>query len=157
MSTLNDITQEVSEVFRTKWTRRKGTVVPESGSLQLGNDAVVLEGAVLYADLKGSTNLVNEYKDYFAAEVYKSFLITACSVIRRNNGVITSFDGDRVMAVFIGDLKCSNSAKAGLQLFAAVKRINEELLRQYPSCAYRVDYAAGIDVSDLFVVRTGIR
>ena len=157
MYTLDEIGKSVSEIFKTKWSRRKGIVVPESDSLQLGNDAVVLDGAVLYADLKGSTNLVSEYKDYFAAEIYKSFLVTACSVIRRNDGVVTSFDGDRVMAVFIGDYKCSNATKAGLQLFSAVKIINEKLSQQYPLGAYKIDYAAGIDVSNLFVVRTGIR
>ena len=157
MLTLNEIRHKVAEIFRTNWGRRKGMCVPESDSLQLGNDAVIIEGAVLYADLKESTNLVNEYKDYFAAEVYKAFLITACSVIKKNDGAITSFDGDRVMAVFIGDRKCSNATKCGLQLFSAVKVINEELARQYPSCAYRIDYAAGIDVSNLFVARTGVR
>lgn len=51
MYTLDEIGKSVSEIFKTKWSRRKGIVVPESDSLQLGNDAVVLDGAVLYADI----------------------------------------------------------------------------------------------------------
>lgn len=40
----------------------------------IGNDAVILDGTVLYADLAESTTMVNNYKNWFAAKVYKSFL-----------------------------------------------------------------------------------
>ena len=89
--------------------------------------------------------------------MYKIYLHTVSEVLRANNGVITAFDGDRVMGVFIGDSKCSSSAKAGLQIYAAVKKLNEQIVSVYPNSRYAIDYAAGIDVSDLFVVRTGIR
>lgn len=96
-------------------------------------------------------------KFYVTEEEYKAFLATVCDVINNNEGTITSFDGDRVMGVFIGDSKCSSSAKAGLQIYAAVKKLNEQIVSVYPKSRYAIDYAVGIDVSDLFVVRTGIR
>jgi class 3 adenylate cyclase len=49
------------------------------------------------------------FKDWFAAEIYKSYLISACRIIRDNGGEITAFDGDRVMAVFIGNMKNTNT------------------------------------------------
>lgn len=157
MKTLEQIRQNVKGILTTNWKRRNGYVIPESTDVELGNEAVEFEAAVLYADMRKSTNLVQGFRDYFAAKMYKAFLATVCDVIKNNEGTITSFDGDRVMGVFIGDSKCSNSAKAGLQIYAAVKKLNEQIVSVYPNSRYVIDYAAGIDVSDLFVVRTGIR
>ena len=155
--TLNDIASDTSSIFKTKWERRKGKIVPDSESVRLGNDAIEIEAAVLYADLASSTALVSGYKDYFAAEIIKSFLLASCSVIRNNEGEIVSFDGDRVMAIFIGDRKCTNAAKSGLQISSAINEINTCLKETYTKTNYVVDYAVGIDVSDLFIIRTGIR
>ena len=155
--TLKDIASDAASIFKTNWSRRKGQVVPISDSVQLGNEAVEIEAAVLYADLASSTALVLGHKDYFAAEVIKSFLLASCNVIRNNSGEIVSFDGDRVMGVFIGDKKCSNAAKAGLQITSAIREVNKSLKDFYSSTSYIIDYAIGIDVSDLFIIRTGIR
>lgn len=157
MKSLDDIKEDCKTLFATKWQRRSGYVIPETSDIKLGNDAVQIEAAVLYADLAGSTNLVTGYHDYFAAEVIKSFLYASCEVIKNNDGNITSFDGDRVMAIFLGDAKCTKAAKAGLQIAAAVNAVNDELHLAYQKTLYSLDYAVGIDVGNLFVIRTGIR
>jgi len=153
-----DLTSEVRDIYKTAWTERDGTVVPETSDLKLGNDAVKLEAAVLYADLVDSTGLVTGYKAHFAAEVYKAYLHCAAKIIRANSGVICAYDGDRVMGVFIGDTKRSNAAKTGLQINWAVREIvNKELVAQYSSTKYRVAQAVGIDMSSVYVARTGVR
>ena len=157
MKTSTVVLDEVKSFLQTKWVRRKGSKVPEAEDVRLGNDAVELEGAVLYADLRGSTTLVRQYKDFFAADIYKSFLCATCDVIRNNDGVITSFDGDRVMAVFFGDSKCSDAAKTGLQIHFIINEVNKQIKSEFPSTDYSINYAVGIDVSNLFVVRTGVR
>ena len=137
MSILEDIQEEVNEVLETKWRRRDGDVVPEPEDVQLGNDAVCLDGTVLYADLAESTSLVKGYKDWFAAEVYKSYLVSACRLIRHNDGVITAFDGDRVMAVFIGDSKNSSAAKTALMINYVVREvINKSIKAKYPDTTF---------------------
>lgn len=150
---------DVADIFATQWSMRKGEVVPEAEDIRLGNDAVTLEeAAVLYADLADSTELVQQRKSHFAAEVYKTFLHCASKIIKNNQGQITAFDGDRVMAVFIGSTKRSNAAKAALNINHAVQKIiNPALKAEYPSNDYVVRHAVGVDVSNVFVARTGIR
>ena len=131
--------------------------MPEAEDIKLGNDAVTLDGTVLYADLAESTAMVNNYKNWFAAKVYKSFLLSACRMIRNCNGTITAFDGDRVMAVFIGDGKNSAAAKAALQINWAKGMINEEIKAKHPETTFTLKHVVGIDTSPLFVARTGIR
>src|SRR5215207_6513530 len=102
MGLTDDIRKEVRTIFRSAWTERDGTVIPEAEDLKLSNDAVKMKATVLYADLAESTDMVNRFKSQFAAEVYKTFLISACRIINHRGGHITAFDGDRIMAVFNG-------------------------------------------------------
>jgi class 3 adenylate cyclase len=158
MAIIDDIRAEVETVFSTNWKRREGQLIPEPEQVKLGNDAVELDATVLYADLADSTELVDHYKDWFAAEVYKAYLLTACRIIRAFQGDITAFDGDRVMGVFTGNGKNSNAAKAGLKINWAVKNLlNPKIKTRYPNTSFVIRQAVGIDTSHLFVARTGIR
>jgi len=157
MKSSQEILNEVREIFSVKWQTREGRKVPEAEEVTLDNDAVLLEGTVLYADMSDSTGLVNGFKRWFAAEVYKAYLVAACNVIRNQSGEITAFDGDRVMAVFIGNHKNSSAAKAALQINYIVNEVNAVLKQKYPTTAYQLRQSIGIDTSPLFVAKTGIR
>jgi class 3 adenylate cyclase len=153
-----ELTVEVASIFDGSFETRDGRIVPEAEDVGLGNDAVLLDGTVLYADLAKSTQLVTSYKDWFAAKVYKSYLVCACKVIRKNGGVVTAFDGDRVMAVYTGALKNTSAAKTALQINSAVLDIiNPVIAKKYPSAAYQLSQAVGVATGKLFVARTGIR
>ena len=112
----------------------------------------------LYADLADSTDLVDSYTAKFAAKLYKSYLHCASKLIRRRKGVITSFDGDRVMGVFYGDSMHTDAANCALNInHAVVKIINPAITKKYPNTKYTLRHGVGLDVSDLFVARSGIR
>ena len=62
------------------------------------------------------------------------------------------------MAVFIGNKKNSNAARTALKInFAVNKIINPAIKDQYPKRNYSIKHVVGIDTSDLFIARTGIR
>ncbi len=155
--TSKEIIDEIKTIFSTKWSVRDGRQVPEAEDIRLGNDAVSIDGTVLYADMADSTGLANNFKDWFAAEVYKAYLVSACRIIRDNGGEITAFDGDRVMAVFIGDHKNTSAAKAALKINFFVKEINSLIKSSYKNTAYQLNQTIGIDTSKLFIAKTGIR
>jgi class 3 adenylate cyclase len=160
MSLTDDLTSEVVQILKAKWSERDGNKVPEQSDLQLANDAVKLVGTVLYADLADSTGLVLAYKPTFAAEVYKDYLNCACRIIRHQNGEVTAFDGDRVMAVFLGAQKNTNAVRAALAInHAVVDILNPKMRDRYQGLprGFAVKQAVGIDTSALFVARTGIR
>jgi len=158
MALKDDLETEVAAIFREKWARRNGTAVPAETSLKLGNDGIELDATVLYADLSESTNLVDGYKDWFAAENYKAFLRCAAKIIRSEGGEIVSYDGDRVMAIYLGDSKNTQAVRTGLKINWACKQlIQPALKKQYPQTAYVMKHTAGIDTSKLLVARAGIR
>ena len=157
MALIDEIQNRLREIFSSQWGVKDGRVVPETKDLGLGNVGSKIEATVLYADLDNSTNLVDGQTYEFSAEVYKAFLHLSTRSIRAEGGEVRSFDGDRVMGVFLGDSKNTSAAKAGLKINYLVKVILQpELEAVYPD-APKIKHTVGIDTSELLVVRAGIR
>jgi class 3 adenylate cyclase len=158
MALEDDLKAKVKEIFRDPWTDRDGTVVPEDQDVGLGNDAVKLDAVVLYADLVESTSLIDRWSRGFAAEIYKAYLYCAARVLRGEGGAITAYDGDRIMAVFLGGTKNTSAARAALKIeYSVTYIINPALVERYGQAQYSVRQVVGIDSSDLYVARTGVR
>ncbi len=158
MALQDDLISEVRSIFKDAWDARDGSVVPESETLGLTNEAVTLDATVLYADLAASTDLVDRFKAHFAAEIYKAFLHCGAKIIRAQGGTITAYDGDRIMAVYIGNRKNTAAATTALKInYAAKQIINPAITAQYPKTSYAVKHVVGVDTSKLLVARTGVR
>jgi len=93
--------------------------------------------------------------------VFKAFLAASTRIIRAQNGQIRSFDGDRVMGVFVGDYKNTFAAKAALRInwmFSFVlKQKFEAKYEAIRDGTYKLGYCTGIDTGEVVAVRGGIR
>lgn len=153
-----ELESDVAEIFRAKWEESDGDVVPDDESVSLANEAIKLQATVLYADLADSTDMVDSHAPFFAAEIYKAYLRCAAKIIRSELGEIAAYDGDRIMAVFVGDRKSSRAVRAAMKINYAVQYVVNPLNEaQYGSQHYLLKHVVGIDASELFVAKTGIR
>lgn len=160
MGLKDDLVAEVKHTFATAWNEEDSESVPDPEALRLNaNHAKNLATAtVLYADLDGSTNMVDQYKWHFSAEIYKNYLRCAAQVIRSENGVITAYDGDRIMAVFTGGSKNTSAVRAAMKINYAVHQIIQPALSaQYPKSSFTVKHIVGVDSSQLRTARIGVR
>jgi class 3 adenylate cyclase len=157
MGLKEDLTSEVRKIFRDKWEERDGRVVPEPKDVGLANVGVNLDATVLYADIDGSTSMVDTKHKQFAAEVYKTYLLCAVRIIKAEGGVVTAYDGDRVMAVFIGDSKNTTAVRTGLKIKSAVVNIINPLIKEVRNSDFVLRQVVGIDTSTLMAAQTGIR
>jgi class 3 adenylate cyclase len=158
MGLKEDLNEEVSKIFRERWEVRDGEQVPEPEDLALGNEGVKLKATVLYADMCASTKLVDKQTKTFAAEVYKAYLTCAARILKAEGGAITAYDGDRVMAIFIGESRDDAASTAGLKInFAVQKIVNPTITRIYGDGKYAVNHVVGIDRSSLVAARIGVR
>lgn len=158
MALKEDLQTAVTDIFKYSWTERDGHGVPMPEDLRLGNDAMKLEGTVLYADMAGSTELVDAQVPSFAAEIYKAYLACAARIIKSEGGTITAYDGDRIMALFLGDYRNTTAARTALKInYTVAELINPALSKQYPNKTYKVAHRVGIDTSALYVARIGVR
>jgi class 3 adenylate cyclase len=160
MALSDDLKTETSKIVRGGWTRRDGTVVPETDDLALGNEAVDLEATFLYADLHDSTSLAT-HNQQIAAEVFKAYLMGTTRIIRSLGGEIRSFDGDRVMGVWIEGAKNTNAGEAGLKinyffLYILKPAFNSFYQGRFPF-GLPLNQTVGIDTSKVMVIRSGIR
>ena len=158
MGLRSDLITDIATILRTQWDERDGRTVPDDDGLTLGNNAVKLQATVLYADLADSTHLVDGRTAPFAAEMYKTFLHCAAKIIRAEEGTITAYDGDRIMAVYIGDQKNSSAVRTALKIHDAVATIiNPAQQAMYQRAPYTLKHVVGIDTSTLYVAKTGVR
>ncbi|PWJ89537.1 class 3 adenylate cyclase [Mesorhizobium loti] len=158
MALKEDLQAEVQQIFHEQWKVRAGSTVPSEDSITLGNDAVDIDATVLYADISDSTKLVDTYKHHFSAEIYRAFLRVAARIIRSEGGTITAYDGDRIMAVFVGQYKNTIAVRTALKINWATKNIVQPGLKaEYPNSPFVLQHTVGIDTSPLRVVQAGIR
>ena len=152
-----DLTSEVTKIFRANWDERDGRVVPEPKDVGLGNVGVNLDATVLYADIDGSTSMVDTKHKQFAGEVYKAYLLCAVRIFKAEGGVVTAYDGDRVMAVFIGDSKNTSAVRSGMKIKRAMDEIINPLIKSVRNTDFTLNQVVGIDTSKVMAAQTGIR
>jgi class 3 adenylate cyclase len=160
MGLKDDLSNEVSETFSHQWREEEAADIPDPEDLRLNaNHAKNLKMAtVLYADLDGSTNMVDTQNWNLSAEVYKSYLRCASEIIRNEGGSITAYDGDRVMAIFTGKTKNTSAVRCAMKInFAVIKIIQPALQQQYANVGFTVRHVVGIDTSQLRAARVGVR
>jgi class 3 adenylate cyclase len=156
----DDLTAEVKKTFADEWQVQATTSVPNPEDLLLNsNHAKDLEAAtVLYADLDGSTNMVDGFQWWFAAQVYKTYLRCAAELIRSEGGTVTAYDGDRVMAVFTGATKNTTAVRTAMMINCAVVDIIRPAIKaKHPTTDFTLNHVVGVDTSQLRTARIGVR
>lgn len=160
MAILDDLTSDISSILSTTWDVTDGTVIPDTNDIKLQGGGRNLSVTMLYADLADSTALVSHNRQ-MSAKVFKAFLACATRLIRHNDGHIRSFDGDRVMGIYIGERKNSRAAKTALQLKWAFDSILtpklEAKYEKFRDHTLTLAHATGIDNGNVLAVRAGIR
>jgi class 3 adenylate cyclase len=154
-----DLSDAVQALALGKWDDiPNGTVVPTTQSLTFANTGTRLQATVLYADIHRSTEMVDSLSDTKAAEYYKSFLLCAGRLVRDQGGAITAYDGDRIMAVYLGDEQSNNAVRTAMKLSWAVANIINPLFASVYSSGHRaLQHTVGIDCGTLLVAKTGVR
>jgi class 3 adenylate cyclase len=161
MALKDDVASDLDRILTQPWHDRDGMVVPSTSDVALSGGGVHLDVTVLYSDLADSTELVMEHDRRTAAKVMNCFLACCTRIIKAHGGDIRSFDGDRVMGIYIGSSKNSNAAKTALTIkWAFNNLLKPKIHNKYTSIkngTYKLNYATGIDTSSVLAVRGGIR
>ena len=161
MALVEEINKEVQNIIDTQWNLRKGQKVPSTEDVALSGGAVELDATFLYADLANSSKMAKKFDRRVTAKIIKTFLATTAKVIRSLDGEIVSFDGDRIMGVFIGDSQNSNAAKCALQIKYIVHKIIrtkfEDKYESVKNASFKINHGVGVDSGTVLAVRGGAR
>jgi class 3 adenylate cyclase len=161
MALIDALRKDVDDVLTARWCVRSGLVVPSTSKVQFSGGGVRLTATMLYADLADSTELAMNYDRRVAAKVFKCFLACSSRLIKSCGGEVRSYDGDRVMGVFLGKDRNVAAVHSALNInFAFQQLIVPKLLTKYPSLrsgSYTLAHSVGVDTSEVLVVRGGVR
>lgn len=159
MGIQEDVRAAVNQICSVSWNERSGTVVPETEDVVLKDGAVNVQATYLYADLADSTGLAHDVSRKVAARIIRSYLNASARVIRKRNGAIRSYDGDRVMGIFIGSSQRNDAARAALGISWAFSEVLKPMISaKWPTVPSRwtPDHAVGVDHGDAMIVRGGV-
>lgn len=164
MSLLDEINDKVDEYLSGDYEVTKKTTVPNPEDVPLGNRAALLEATVLFVDIRQSSDITNTFRRQTAAKMMKAYFNGAVKIINKNDGYVRSFNGDGLLAIFIGDFRSNNAVKAAMRLKYFVNSVLESKFRRYfegnqSAVGNALDFSIGVglDEGTIFAVRVGIK
>lgn len=161
MALLDTVNDEVESILSISWDERSGNVIPETTDVALKNGAVKIEATFLYADLAGSSALGEKCPWATTARIIRAYLDTSVRIIKHHGGEIRSFDGDRVMGIFMGDAPNTSAANCARKIdWVVTNVINPKAREKFQSIRnndIKIKHCVGIDTSEVRAVRAGIR
>ncbi|MFF1880069.1 adenylate/guanylate cyclase domain-containing protein [Pseudarthrobacter sp. NPDC058196] len=154
------IESSVSDILTAAWAITDGRVVPKTEDIVMKNGGKLVDATYLYADLAGSSLMANSLKKEATAKIIRAYINTASRILRNFSGEIRSFDGDRVMAIFMGSDKETNAVRAALAINWAVYKVLRPQIKSNWSdgedfCS--ISHGIGIDTGEALIVRGGVR
>ncbi|MBM3210343.1 adenylate/guanylate cyclase domain-containing protein [Candidatus Saccharibacteria bacterium] len=164
MSLLIELQSEVNSFTSGNYTTVNKQGIPYPQDIPLGNQAAVLEATTLFVDVRQSSDITNSFRRQTAAKMMKAYFAGAVRIINQNNGQVRSFNGDGMLAIFIGASKDDHAVKAAMQLKYFVNNILEPKFRSYFANnmgalggALNFSIGIGIDEGTIYAVRVGIK
>jgi adenylate cyclase len=158
---VSDLSDSIDAILDTTWDERDGLVVPESEKVVLADGAVKIEASFLYADLAGSSVLARLCPWETTAKIVRAYLDVSTRLIRAYRGEIRSFDGDRVMGVFMGTegvdavTYCAREIDHMVEFVLGPKAHSR--FRSVSNNQIKLKHCVGVDYGTARAVRAGIR
>jgi adenylate cyclase len=159
-----DLQSMVDEHLKGSYETYVPRGVPEPADIPLGKKAAKLDATALFIDLRQSSDITNSFRRQTAAKMLKAYFDGAVRVINRNDGRVRSFNGDGMLALFVGDNRSNNATMAAFQIKWFVSdvlrpKFNRLFDGNEGARGQRLgfDIGCGLDDGDIYAVRVGIR
>jgi len=161
MSWVETLTDEVEEQLSVEWNSRNGSVIPETSNIALTDGAVKINATFLYADLAGSSVLAKVCPWTTTAKIIRAYLEICTRLIKAYEGEIRSFDGDRVMGVFMGNYQNTHATRCAREIDWVVEEViavkAKDKFKSIRENNIKIKHCIGIDTGEVVAVRAGIR
>src|SRR3989344_8050280 len=104
MATNQEVLDKIDCYLNETYVREDTRVVPKRGDLTFGNTAKKMDFAVvLYVDMRKSRSILSDATTFWSIKIHRAFLLALTHCVERRNGHMRSFNGDGVMAFFVGE------------------------------------------------------
>lgn len=153
MATKEELVKKIDEFFTTKYEVENTTTVPSTdySKLTFGNKGLIADLTFLFIDIRKSSMMHDVYGHANAARIYQAFHEINVTAIKRWEGEVRAFDGDRIMGVFSGKRKNNNAVNAAFNIRWAV----EHILNKHFEESQKIKIGIGIDTGETLITKVG--
>src|SRR6266545_4210210 len=116
MGLLEEATADVDNYLAGTYDVTKPQDVPDNDDVPLGKKAMEFEATVLFVDVRQSTDITDSFRRQTAAKMMKAYFSGAVRIINANGGAVRSFNGDGMLAFFMGDPRSTPAVKAAMHI-----------------------------------------
>ncbi len=164
MGLLHDLEARVDGYLSGDYETYVPRDVPAPEEIPLGNKAAKIEATTVFMDLRQSSDITNAFRRQTAAKMLKAYFAGAVKIVNDNGGVVRSFNGDGMLAIFTGKSRSNNAVSAAMKIDWFVTNVLRPKFRKYFESnnaavgnALSFDVGFGIDDGSIYAVRIGIR
>lgn len=157
----NDIYSAVDSILDNQMDINEVNYVPsiDDSDITFGLTGKRLQCVCFYIDMRGSTALLEKHNANVVIKIHKAYFITILKIVKSLGGEVRSFNGDSVLAFFMGTDASSIEAaiKAAMQI-KYLLLVEENCLKNKVYSKYQttIDIGVGLDLGTTAVAKVGI-
>lgn len=158
---LSEINDKITEVLDIPMEVEdyEGNTVPSVEDLDDSNEGLLVECAILFVDIRGSTTLSDTSWAKSMAKIYRAFVRAMVMCVHKSGGSVRQIVGDRVMGVFVNEEGIKATEKALEAARAIVTTVDYYF---NPECRKKVNgkeiqCGVGIDYGKVLLTQVGMK
>ncbi|MCD6149995.1 adenylate/guanylate cyclase domain-containing protein [bacterium] len=153
MATNQEALEQIKQYLNESYNRSITYSVPKKNDLTFGNTVKKIEHAkIFYIDMRKSRKILTDATDFWSVKIHKSFLRAVIHCIEKRDGHLRSFNGDGILAFFVGDNAASKAVRAAMEIKGFVNEINTILVKNNKN---KIDFGIGIAQGPIMVAKSG--
>lgn len=153
MATNQETLDKVDEYLNEAYVQEETRVVPKRTDLTFGNTAKKISHAVVvYIDMRKSRQILSDATTFWSVKIHRAFLLALTHCVEKRDGHMRSFNGDGIMAFFVGEKAASRAVRAAMDTKGFVLEINKHLEAEGID---EIDFGIGIAQGGILVAKSG--
>lgn len=153
MATNQETLNKIKEYLNQSYTKEETRVVPKRTALTFGNTIKIMpHTVVLYVDMRKSKKILSDATTFWSVKIHKSFLLALTHCVEKREGHMRSFNGDGIMAFFVGENAASRAVRAAMDTKGYILELNKELKKSEKNT---IDFGIGIGQGKIQVAKSG--
>ena len=143
----------IDDYLNASYIKEDTRVVPKKQDLTFGNTTKKMSFAVaLYVDMRKSRKILSDASTFWSIKIHSAFLLALTHCVERRDGHMRSFNGDGILAFFVGENASSKAVRAAMDMKGFVLKISELLENEDVS---KIDFGIGIAQGEIMVAKSG--
>lgn len=153
MATNQETLDIIDDYLNASYVKEETRVVPKKPDLTFGNTTKKISfTVVLYVDMRKSRKILSDASTFWSVKIHRAFLLALTHCVERRDGHMRSFNGDGILAFFVGENASSCAVRAAMDMKGFVLKINEHLENESVN---KIDFGIGIAQGEIMVAKSG--